>query len=185
MTQTDVVQVCYTTRDIEATARSLAALEGVGPFFVTEFPLYDLVYRGDPVEYGPLQVAFGYSRDLQYELIRPPQGVASCYAEVLGDRREALHHTFQPFRDDFDTVRARYDAAGEPVVYQGTAGDARIRFGFVDSRPRLGHFIELLETERMIGPEAAIYELYGQIRAAAVDWSGQRPIRSMQELTGR
>jgi len=115
MTQTDVVQVCYTTRDIEATARSLAALEGVGPFFVTEFPLYDLVYRGDRV--GLLQVAFGYSRHLQYELIRPPQGVASCYAEVLGDRREALHHTFQPFRDDFDTVRARYDTAGEPVVY--------------------------------------------------------------------
>ena len=37
----------------------------------------------------------------------------------------------------------------------------------------------------MIGPEAMIYELYRQIRAAAVAWSGQRPVRSMQELTGR
>src|SRR4051794_8942350 len=185
MTQADVAQVCYTTRDIEATARSLAALEGVGPFFVTEFPLYDLVYRGGRVQYDPILVAFGYNRNLQYELIRPPQGVASCYAEVLGDRREALHHTFLPFRDDFDTVRARYAAVGEPIVYEGTAGDARIRFGFVDARPRLGHFIELLETERMIGPEAMIYELFGQIRAAAEDWSGQRPVRSMQELMGR
>ena len=161
----------------------LAALEGVGPFFVAAFSLHDLVYRGKRVEYGPIQVAFGYGGDLQYELIRPPQGVASCYAEVLEGRREALHHSFQPFRDDFDTVAARYADAGEPLVYQGTAGEGRIRFGFVDSRPRLGHFVELLETERMVGPEAMIYELYGQIRAAAATWSGQRPVRSMQELT--
>ena len=180
---TEVMQVSYATRDIEATARQLAELEGVGPFFVAEFQQFDVVYRGTKLDYPPLQVAFGYKGDLQYELCVPPAGLPSIYNEVLDGRREALHHTFQPSSDTFDVVAARYAAAGEPLVYQGTASAARIRLGFVDARPRLGHFIELLETERIVGEETYIYEIYAKIRAAANGWSGQRPLRSFQEIT--
>ena len=40
-----VSQICYATRDVEATARALAAIDGVGPFFVGEFEHRDVTYR--------------------------------------------------------------------------------------------------------------------------------------------
>ena len=182
MTQADVAQVCYATRDIEATARSLAALEGVGPFFVAEFSLHDLVYRGKRVEYGPIQVAFGYSGDLQYELIEPLQGDGGFFEELLDGRREAFHHTYQSTCEDYDAVIARYAANGESVAYCGVAGED-VRFAFIDATARLGHFIELLETARMQDDgSAAILRAYDRMREAAQGWDGDRPIRPLAEL---
>ena len=184
MPQPEVMQISYATRDIEATARQLAELEGVGPFFLMEFPQHDAFYRGSRLPDPIVRVAFGYKGDLQYELSFAPEGTPSIYGEMLDGRREAFHHTFQPFSDPFDVVAARYAAAGEPLAYQATASAARIRLGFVDARPRLGHFVELLETERMVGDEAYIYDIYAKIQAAAQGWSGQRPLRAIGELTG-
>lgn len=63
-----VTQVCYTTHDIEATARDIVANERVGPFYFAEFPQHDLVLNGKPVSYDPIKVGFGYLGSLQYEL---------------------------------------------------------------------------------------------------------------------
>ena len=41
-----VSQIAYATRDLDATARALAATDGVGPFFVGEFDHRDIIYRG-------------------------------------------------------------------------------------------------------------------------------------------
>lgn len=179
---TEVVQVCYSTTDIEATALSLAEIDGVGPFFIGQFPLSGLHYRGSPVDYGLIKVAFAYHGDMQFELIEAPAGVASCYAEVLDGRREALHHTYLSSTENYDAIIDRHARAGEPLVYHGLAGDDGIRFGFIDARERLGHFIEVLETERMVGPAAAIYDLYARMKEAARTWDGSRPLRDLAEM---
>ena len=59
MNQENVIQVAYTTMDVAAAAQNLAEIEGVGPSFLPEFPIADLIYRGARVQYSPLQVAFG------------------------------------------------------------------------------------------------------------------------------
>ncbi len=176
-----VTQVCYTTHDIEATARDIVANERVGPFYFAEFPQHDLVLNGKPVSYDPIKVGFGYIGTLQYEVIEAPAGVESCYTMVLEGRREALHHTYVSTDEDFDAIARRYAAAGEEMIYHGIAGEG-IRFGFVDARARLGHFIELLETRKMVGSAGLIYSLYDRMQTAAQDWDGQRPLRRLDEL---
>jgi len=179
----DVTQICYASWDIEAAAKTLVEIERAGPFFFAEFPLDCLQYRGEEVDYGRLKVGFGYRGRMQIELIQAPAGMASCYAEVLGDgKREAFHHVYIKSDDDYDAIVERHARAGEPMVYHGLAGDDGIRFGFIDARPRLGHFVEVLETNRMVGKAAAIYGLYAKMEQAAVDWDGSRPLRSIGEL---
>jgi len=179
----DVSQICYATRDMEATARSLVELDGVGPFFFGEFPLGGLIYRGQSVDYGKLKVGFGYLGRMQIELIQTPAGAPSCYAEVLGDgRREAFHHSYVMTDEDYDAIVERHARAGEELVYHGLAGDDGIRFGFIDARKRLGHFIEVLETKKLVGSAAVIFDLYARMEEAAASWDGSRPIRQLSEL---
>ena len=179
----EVTQICYASRDIEATAKTLVKVERAGPFFFGEFPLRSLQYRGAAVEYGKLKVGFGYRGRMQIELIQAPAGVPSCYAEVLdGGKREAFHHVYIKSNEDYDAIVDRHARAGEPMVYHGLAGDDGIRFGFIDARKRLGHFVEVLETNRMVGPAAAIYDLYAKMEDAAANWDGKRPLRSLSEL---
>jgi glyoxalase/bleomycin resistance protein/dioxygenase superfamily protein len=179
---TDVTQVCYTTRDIEATALALSKIDGYGPFFLGAFPLSALKYRDESVNYGSIKVGFAYQGNMQIELIEAPAGVPSCYAEVLNERREALHHTYVKTDEHYDAIIVRHAGAGEPLVYHGLAGDDGIRFGFIDARERLGHFIEVLETNRIVGAGLAIYHLYERIKDAARDWNGMRPVREIAEL---
>src|SRR3954464_13652389 len=91
---TGVTQVCYATRDIEATVRAFARIDRIGPFYYAEFPLSNRILNGRSVSYDPIKVAFGYSGSLQYELIEAPVGVESCYSMALEGRREARHHTY-------------------------------------------------------------------------------------------
>jgi len=175
-----VNQICYSTHDIEATARSLAETDQIGPFYIGAFPLNGTIYRGRTVEYGSIRVGFGYRAGLQYELIEAPKGQPSCYAEVLDGRREALHHVYHGTDEDYDAIVARYAAAGEELAYHGLAGEG-VRFGFIDAMSRLGHFVEVLETDKIVGEGRRIYDIYERIEAASRGWDGGRPIRPLGE----
>jgi len=179
---TEVTQLCYATCDLQMTARTMIELDRVGPFYLAEFPLRGLVYRGERVNYGSLKVAFAYRGHLQVELVQVPAGLPSCYAEVLNGRREALHHTYVKSEEDYDAIVERHASAGEELVYHGLAGDDGIRFGFIDARVRLGHFIEVLESNRMIGSAAAMFGLYERMEGEARRWDGSSPVRSLTEL---
>lgn len=177
-----VSQIAYATRDLEATARALAAADGVGPFFLGEFDHRDIIYRGRNIGNLAIKVAFGYRNDMQYELIQPLRGESAFFSDMLRDRRETFHHTYESSTEEFDALIARYVAMGEEVVYSGVAGEG-VRFAFVDATDRLGHFVELLETLRMQGGgSTAILRAYEQMREAARTWDGERPIRSLGEI---
>ncbi len=178
---TVVTQVCYATRDVEATAREFVRIDRIGPFYFAEFPLANLILNGRPVSYEPIKVAFGYSGSLQYELIEAPAGVESCYSMALEGRQEALHHTYVSTDEDFDAIVALHAEAGEEMIYHGIAGED-IRFGFVDARKRLGHFLELLETRKMVGSAGIMFEKYTMMEAQARCWQGERPLRRLDEL---
>jgi hypothetical protein len=178
---TTVTQLCYATRDIEATARDLAKVDRIGPFYFAEFPQSNLVLNGQAVSYDPIKVAFGYRESLQYEVIEAPAGVESCYSMVLDGRREALHHSYISMDEDFDDIVARHASAGEAMIYHGIAGE-NIRFGYVDARRRLGHFVELLETRKMVGSAGIMLEMYAKMEAEARSWQGERPLRRLEEL---
>ncbi len=181
---TEVSQVAYSTQDIEATALDMVAKDGVGPFFFAEFPLYDLTYQGKAAHYDRIQVAFGYKGDLQIELLQVPAGGHSIYAEGIAGRRELFHHSYVKSDEDYDAIVARHEQAGEMATYKGVslAGEDRIRFCYVDARERLGHFVEILETKKMVGPAARIFDVYEQMKQAAKGWDGKDPIRQMADL---
>src|SRR5688500_11386833 len=127
----DVTQICYASWDIEAAAKTLVEIERAGPFFFAEFPLDCLQYRGEEVDYGRLKVGFGYRGRMQIELIQAPAGMASCYAEVLGDgKREAFYHVYIKSDDDYDAIVERHARAGAQLVYHGCAGVEGHRYGF-------------------------------------------------------
>lgn len=178
---TVVTQVCYTTRDIEATARDFARIDRIGPFYFAEFPQSSLILQGQSVSYDPIKVAFGYRGSLQYELIQAPVGVESCYSMVLEERRQALHHTYVSTDEEFDAIVARHAEADEEMIYHGIAGED-IRFGYVDARKRLGHFLELLETQKMVGSAGIMLEKYTMMETEARSWQGERPLRRLDEL---
>jgi len=182
---TSVTQIAYSTRDIEKTARSFAEIDGIGPFYMAEFPLYDTTYQGKPIDYERLKVAFGYRGHQQIELLQVPEGMHSVYSEGLEGRHEVFHHTYNYLdtaEENYDAIIARHQAAGEHATYQGLAGDGRIRFAYIDARKRLGHFIELLDTRQMAGTPADLGWLYERMEAEARQWDGKRPIRSIEEL---
>jgi len=177
-----VSQICYATRNVEATVRDLAAVDGIGPFFIGEFEHRDITYHGRKIGNIAVKVAFGYRNDLQYELIEPVNGESAFFSNLLRDRREAFHHTYESSTEDFDALVERYAARGEKVVYAGVAGDD-VRFAFVDATDRLGHHVELLETARMQDESSlAILRAYERMRQEAHEWDGERPMRSFAEL---
>jgi hypothetical protein len=180
----DVAQIAYSTIDIEATALAMVETDGVGPFWIADFPLFDVTYLGEKANYDQLKVAFAYRGNQQIELIQLPEGAHSVYAEGLGSRREAFHHTYHSSDEDYDALIARYAANGEEATYHGAAisGEERIRFCYLDARERLGHFIELLETAKMVGPAAGVLVLYEKMAAIAAAWDGSRPLRRIEEL---
>lgn len=177
-----VSQICYATRDVEATARAFAAIDGVGPFFVGEFEHRDVTYRNRKIGTLPVKVAFGYRNDMQYELIEPLHRENAFFSDMLRDRREAFHHSYESSTEDFDALIERYAASGEMVVYAGFVGPGA-RFAFVDATNRLGHFIELLETARLQDEGSnAILRAYERMREESRRWNGERPVRSIGEV---
>ena len=176
MKPSEIAQVAYATRDLDRSVKRYAAMGSAGPFYVGEFALTDMLYRGTSVNYPKLRVAFGYQGDLQIEFIETPEP-GSFHAELLGDRQEGVHHTFVS-TDDYDKTVAGYAEAGFPVVFQSDE-NAASRLCFIDTVPFLGHFLEVIDFTTI---HPSLLVLYQKIKDASVAWDGRDPVRKLADL---
>ena len=129
-----ITQVCWVVEDIEAAM----VQHDVRWMHIPDvrFGPDDCTYRGAPADFV-VQVAIGYSGDLQLELIAPVSG-DSLYTEHLREHGPGLHHVaWEP--DDFEAAVA----AAPEVVQQGSFPGVGMEFAYVPGGP-LGSWVELM-----------------------------------------
>ena len=165
-----IVQVAYHVPDIRAAALKMAADLGAGPFFVAEhIPLNRCVYRGVETVFDHSS-AYGQMGNVMVELVQQHNEGPSAIRDMFGPQEEGLHHV-ACFADDLE-ASIEHHAAYMPLV-QFSSTSAGVDFAFLDARARLGHMIELYE------PSDMLVGFYDMVRAAATDWDGKDPVRSL------
>jgi hypothetical protein len=165
------VQIAYAVPDVRAAARSWAAHFGAGPFFVREhIELEDVMIRGRPDTFDHSS-AYGQWGAVMVELIEDHGDGPSPVRDMFPRAGSGLHHLAY-FVENIE-------AAAEDLLNQGNelAMSARTASGlvfyFVDTRPTLGHMVELYE------PTPGLRAFYSMVRAAAEDWDGLDPVRTL------
>lgn len=162
----EIVQICYVVPDLESACQAMRDALGIGPFVGgSEFALEHHHYRGAPADPIRARGVFVQSGDLNIELIELLSDGPSAFAEMFPDKgMHGIHHVAM-FSDDYEATRDRLVAAGYPVVSEFTIDALGATICYVDTRPLLGHMLELY-------PEnAGIRAMYAQARTIAGDWS--------------
>jgi Glyoxalase/Bleomycin resistance protein/Dioxygenase superfamily len=161
-----VVQNAYVVPDLVAACHRMHELYRVGPFLrIDTYEMRDVLHRGAPVaEPIVIEAAFAQSGDIVIELIEQTSPGPSGYRDMYGPGEQGLHH-IATLTHDYDAERQAFLDAGYELSMEmpGRSGDYMICY--VDTRPVLGHMIELYPAERL---EAA----YTTIRECAADWDG-------------
>ena len=144
---------CFIVRDLEATARRLAASLGVDWQVWTLEPEHCTVHGG-AVPYS-CRVAIAPLGSSNLELIEPVSG-DSVYVEHLETRGEGFHHTCIAFSDPAAMHQARGDLEAREweMIQSGRVGDAAEFYYF--RIPDTDSVLELLWIDELPPPEATI-----------------------------
>jgi hypothetical protein len=168
------LQLGYVTDDIDAAAAYLESAMGTGKCVKsyasslgggrpaaragdprTAFVVVD----GVPADEWLIDVALVNAGRTNLEIIRPVGGAVDLYRDAVRPGEPATLHHVGFVVDDFDEASAVVAASGRSWKQFGDSGD--IRFGYLDMRAELGHFVEVME----LGQPAA--QWLAQIDAAA------------------
>ncbi len=167
----DIVQIAYHVPDIEAAARQFSELFGWGPFFIfRKIPLAHSSYRGKPMPFDHSS-AYGQAGEIMVELIQQNNDAPSAVRDMYAPDEFGVHHAAR-FADDLDGEVARYEAEGYPVALRAGT-ETGVEFVMLDTRPLLGHMLELYP------PSAALTSFYAMVRQAALEWDGRDPVRNL------
>jgi hypothetical protein len=163
-----IVQIAYAVADVRAASRLMAERLGAGPFFVRHHDLPRRVdHRGEPGEFDHSS-AYGQWGSIQVELVEVHAAAPVSLAEIVL-RTDGIHHVAR-FVESIDEEQSRLTELGwAPVMTAETANG--LRYAFHDSRPQLGHLLEVYE------PSEAVLRLYRMVADAAKDWRGADPVR--------
>lgn len=163
-------QAGYVVRDIEAALKHWVDVWQVGPwFYVDRLPVTGFRYRGEAADLH-ISVALANSGPLQIELIQPRNDAPSMYRDFLRAGREGLQH-FCYWPEDYDAMLSRALEAGYRIGQDGTSG--RGPFVYLDTETHPGTVIELAEFG------ATRRRVFAGIEAAARDWNGRDPVRTV------
>ena len=103
------------------------------------------------------------------ELVQQNNDAPSAIRDMYRADQFGIHHQAS-FASDLDSELARYEALGYPTAMRALTS-AGVEFAMVDTRPLLGHMIELYPAgKRLTG-------FYAMVRAAAENWDGCEPMR--------
>lgn len=165
------VQLSYVVADAVAASWNWADLHGAGPFLVLPPSDFEAPYRGGMtrLRYRIAVTQFG---PLQLELTEVLDDSPSHYRDMYAPGEAGPHH-LSTVTSDFDAAVAHYRALGlEPVsIFTSAVG----RVAYVDTRPTLGLFTEVLENT-----DAMLRGLRGTARICA-NWDGADPVRIMTD----
>ncbi len=161
-------QMCWYVQDIHAAMRTWHAVSRTGPFYYVEHPVIDdYTWRGVR---GTLDMtgALAQAGPIQIELVQQHNDVGSAYRDQFGPGEEGFHH-IAAMVDDYDAELAHYRAQGCEIAHSGVVGGKR--FCYIDTRPKLGFMVEILEEN------PAMREMFAVISNAAIGWDGSDPFR--------
>ncbi len=147
-------QIALVVRDLEASIRSWWELLRIGPwnaYTLSPDILRDMHYHGQPARFG-LRHAFGFSKDIQIELIEPLEG-PSIFADHLATHGEGLHH-FGIYVPDHARAVAEFRAQGmEPIQSaRGFGVDGDGAFAYFRTTHPLAAIVELIEAPSVRRP---------------------------------
>ena len=106
-----------------------------------------------------IDVALVNAGPTNLEIIRPMGGAVDLYRDAVRPGVPATLHHVGFAVDDFDEASAVVEASGRTWKQFGDSGE--VRFGYLDMRAELGHFVEVME----LGQPAA--QWLAQIDAAS------------------
>lgn len=168
-------QLGLVVEDFDAAIAHWTGVHGVGPFFhFRNVAVDDYRYRGQPGPAPVVSIAFGYSGDVQVEIIAQHNDAPSCYREFLDSGRQGIHHV-SSFLDTtgFDAAHAAMLANGNAELHAGAIGG--IRFAYFDTDTAPGACVcEISESG-----QAEVKALFDSFREAAREWDGSEPLRPM------
>lgn len=169
-----IFQMAYVVPELEPFVEHLTRVVGIGPFFLFPTPLpFEWMTRHDEPSGGfdiLSHAALAYSGDTMIEVIVPGND-PSPYRDFLDAGRSGLHHV-GTWATDYDAQMAAARAAGVRVGIEGKLPLSR--FAYLETDVLWpGTMVEIIE------PQSAMLELFKMIKAAAVDWDGKDPIRSL------
>lgn len=166
-------QVAYFVADVRAAALAHSRSFGSGPFFVLDHvALSSSEHRGvaRPLDHSS---AYGQWGGMMIEFAAQHNSDRSAFHDMYpaGSGKFGLHHTAL-WVDDLAAAIARFEADGMALAqYVGTT--TGVAFAFMDGTERYGHMIELYE------PSPGLTGFYGMVAAAAEDWDGSDPVRTL------
>lgn len=169
-------QLGVVVHDFQGALQHWTQVLGIGPFFYfTDMPVSDYHYRGQPAEAPILSIAFGYSGDLQIEIIYQQNTAASPYLDFLATGREGLQHVsgFCSSEAEFDTRTEAILAAGIAPLGSGAIGGTR--FAYFDTGTHPGATVSEISESGKPGPR----ELFDSLREICANWDGSDPIRPL------
>jgi hypothetical protein len=163
-----IFQYAYVVADVEAAAHEWAATVGAGPFFVTPHHRADwFSYRGLPVE-ADVTYAFGYSGDVQIQLVEQHDDTPSIYREMFPTGFG--HHHVARLVERYAAERDRLVERGFELACELGAND--ITACYFDTRESIGVYTELHSST------ARIRATFARWQAEHETWDGNgSPIR--------
>jgi methylmalonyl-CoA/ethylmalonyl-CoA epimerase len=141
-------QIGIVVHDIEATGRNYAGVLGLPMPKIVETRGYDhagTVVDGSPSE-ATAKLAFFETGQIALELIQPDER-SSVWRDFLDTHGEGVHH-IAFLVEDTKAIEKALVAEGMKTLQQGLYIDGSGMYTYVDSAPRLGVLIELLENFR-------------------------------------
>ena len=139
---------------------------GIGPFIGGGSAVLDNhEYRGKPAPPINFRCVFVQSGDIVIELIQLVSSAPSAFHDMFRDGAQGLHHS-AIFCSDYEAERDALVAAGYPVASEFTVSFGA-RICYVDTRPVLGHMLELYP------PHPRIHAMYRRTWEAAESWDGR------------
>lgn len=163
-------QVAYVVKDLDEALDYWTRVMKAGPFYKLEHaPLTNKLYRGATTDVD-IDLAIGYSGELQIELIQQNNDVPSVFKEFLDTGRTGIHHIgLMP--EDYSATLTHYVDLGHGPAFEADFGGAKLTY--IDTLDSLGHFIELWDDHDNFKG------LFEMIKAEANAWDGIDPIRKM------
>jgi hypothetical protein len=145
------LQLAYVTDDVDAAAAFLESKFGTGKCVMSHgasltagrTPSDFVVVDGAPAADWTIDVALVNAGPTNLEIIRPVSGSVDLYRQGVRPGELLTFHHAGFVVDDFDEASAVVKASGKTWAQYGASGD--IRFGYVDMRAELGHFVEVME----------------------------------------
>jgi Glyoxalase/Bleomycin resistance protein/Dioxygenase superfamily len=146
----NIWQIAYVTRDLDKGVELLRERFGVES---TEVPTAGATFvAGDQEAEWDVRIAMGARGGKIIEVIEPIGGEVDFYRRFLpSDGGLGFHHlaTFVPVGDEaWSSVEQLLAEAGLRVDYTMTIPD-RVRAGYVDTTPLLGHYLEVCQLQPM------------------------------------